>query len=148
MTSVLSRRVVPVLLLLQVTYLALMTVAFSVLPPDTAELDHTDAPAVDAVLSVAVTLGVVVALAGAAALLGLEKARTRSPRALRVAWLTVVGLGQVAIAAKALVTVLGQNPGPDTVIGSGMVAVALCVAAACAVEVRSAFHVTGRNAHA
>lgn len=148
MTSTLSRRVAPVVLLVEVAYVALMTVAFTVLPPDTAELDHTGGSAVEAVVYAAAMLGVVLALVGAAALLGLERVRTRAPRAVRVAWLALVGLGQVAIAVKALVNVVGQDAGPDTVIGSVMVAAALCVAAACAVEVRGAFHMTGRDAHA
>ncbi|MFG3504790.1 hypothetical protein ACGF5F_04665 [Streptomyces sp. NPDC047821] len=148
MTSTLNRRVAPVLLLVEVAYIALLTVAFTVLPPDTAELDHTAASALDAVVYAAATLGLVVALAGAAALLGLERARARAPRAVRVAWLSLVGLGQVAVAVKALVNAAGQDLGPDTAIGSVMAAAALCVAAACALEVRGAFPVTGRDAHA
>ncbi|MFI6063333.1 hypothetical protein [Streptomyces sp. NPDC051286] len=136
MTDKLSRRVAPVLLLLQVAYVAMLTVAFTVLPPDTAELDQPDASTVETAFVPVATLGIIVALAGAAALLGLEKARTRSPRAVRAVWLALVALGQLAIAAKALLNVLSQTPGPDTIIGAGMIAVALCIAVACAVEVR------------
>ncbi|WP_217213700.1 hypothetical protein [Streptomyces sp. AC550_RSS872] len=116
--------------------MALLTVAFTVLPPDTAELDHPDASALERAVVPVATLGIIVALAGAAALLGLEKARTRSPRVVRAVWLALVAMGQLAIAVKALLNVLSQTPGPDTVIGAGMIVVALCVAVACAVEVR------------
>ncbi|GEC06571.1 hypothetical protein SSP24_42260 [Streptomyces spinoverrucosus] len=136
MTDKLSRRVAPVLLLLQVAYVALLTVAFTVLPPDTAELDQPGASAMETAFVPVATLGIIVALAGAAALLGLEKARTRAPRVVRVVWLALVALGQLAIAAKALLNVLSQTPGPDTGIGAGMIVVALCVAVACAVEAR------------
>ncbi|MEH0639765.1 hypothetical protein [Streptomyces bottropensis] len=136
MTSVLSQRVAPVLLLLQVAYIGLFSVLITTLPPDTAELDHTETSALDAPLYAATLLGIVVALVGAAALLGLEKARSRTPRVVRAGWLGVVALGQAAIAARALINVFGQDPGPDIVLGAAMTVAALGVAAACVIEAR------------
>jgi hypothetical protein len=148
MTTKLSQRVAPALLLVQVAYVGLFTVAMTVLPPDTAGLDQPDASVMDRAYVAVATLGLVVVLAGAAALLGLERARTRVPQTVRAVWLAVVAVGQLAIAAKALLNALGQDAGPDTVIGAGMVAVALCVAAACAVEVRRPTQSTPSNAGA
>ncbi|MBG0851665.1 hypothetical protein I2W78_07365 [Streptomyces spinoverrucosus] len=135
MTDKLSRRVAPFLLLLQVAYVVLLTVAFTVLPPDTGGIDQPDTTAMEKAVVPAAALGIIVALAGAAALLGLEKARTRSPRGVRAVWLALVALGQLAIAAKALLNALGQTPGPDTVVAAGMIAAAVCVAVGCALEV-------------
>ncbi|MGJ5827172.1 hypothetical protein [Streptomyces ossamyceticus] len=137
MTSVLSRRLAPILLLLQVAYIGLFTVLFTVLPPDTAELDHTETSVLDTALYAATLLGIVVALVGAAALLGLEKVRARTPRAVRAGWLGVVALGQVAIAVLALINVFGQDPGPDIVFGVAMAVAALGAAAACITEARA-----------
>lgn len=136
MTSVLSQRVAPALLLLQVAYIGLFAVLITTLSPDTAELDHTENSALDTAFYAAALLAIVVALVGAAALLALEKIRSRTPRAVRVGWLGVVALGQVAIAARAMINVLGQDPGPDIVFGVVMAVAALGIAAACAIEVR------------
>ncbi|MDW8804130.1 hypothetical protein P1P68_04810 [Streptomyces scabiei] len=135
MISVLNRRVAPVLLLLQVAYIGLFTMLITVLPPDTAELDHTD-PAPWNASYAAILLGIAVALVGAAAILGLDVIRARTPRAVRVGWLGAVALGQLVLAARALVNVLGQSPGPDMVFGGAMAVAALGVAAACAIEAR------------
>ncbi|MEU1555657.1 hypothetical protein AB0G86_31345 [Streptomyces scabiei] len=136
MTSILSQRVAPVLLLLQVAYIGLFSVLITTLPPDTAELDHTETSALDTALYAATLLAIVVALVGAAALLALEKIRSRTPRAVRAGWLVIVALGQVAIAARALINVLGQDPGPDIVFGAAMAVAALGIAAACIIEAR------------
>jgi hypothetical protein len=116
MTTVFHRRVVPVLLLGQVAYVALLELAFT-LVPDTTEIDHTDpstAPAVLYALLVAVAL---LAMIGGAALLGSARVRERTPRALRVGWLTLLGLGELAIAVMFLKTVATGASGPDTLIG-------------------------------
>ncbi|MCT7354469.1 hypothetical protein N4P33_20255 [Streptomyces sp. 15-116A] len=147
MTDKLSRRLAPVLLLLQVTYVLLLTVAVMVLTPDTAELDHPDASAMETMLVPVATIGIIVALAGAAALMGLEQVRTRTPRIVRAVWLALVALGQLAIAGRALLNVLSQPSGPDTVIGTLMIAGALYVAVACALEVRGSSGPTRQPAH-
>ncbi|WP_406423519.1 hypothetical protein [Streptomyces sp. NBC_00842] len=148
MTTTLVRHIAPILLLVQVAYLALLEVAFTVLPPDTAELDHTDASAVNMALVRGITLAVTIAMTGAAALLGLAKIRTRAPRPIRIVWLVGVALGEVAIAVKALLSILSQNVGPDTAIGALIGTAALTIAAACVAELRSAAHITQRTAHA
>ncbi|MDX3615095.1 hypothetical protein [Streptomyces europaeiscabiei] len=135
-TSVLSQRVAPVLLLLQVACIGLFAVLITTLPPDTAELDHTDTSALDTALHAATLLAIVVALLGAATLLALEKIRAGTPRAVRAGWLGVVALGQGAIAARALINILGQDPGPDIVFGVVMAVTALGIAAACINEAR------------
>jgi hypothetical protein len=135
MISVLNRRVAPVLLLLQVAYIGLFTLLVMVLPPDTAELDHTD-PAPWNPSYAAILFGIVVALVGAAAILALDVIRARAPRAVRVGWLGAVALGQLVLAARALVDVRDQSPGPDMVFGVAMAVASLGVAAACAVEAR------------
>ncbi|SPF04353.1 hypothetical protein [Streptomyces sp. MA5143a] len=138
MTSVLSRRVAPILLFLQVAYIGLFAVLVTALPPDTAELDHTDTSMLDTALYAVTLLGIVIALVGAAAILGLEKVRARTPRPVRAGWLGVVALGQVAIAVLALINVFGQDPGPDVVFGAAMTVAALGIAAACISEARTA----------
>lgn len=144
MISVFNRRVAPVLLSLQVTCIGLFTLLITALPPDTAELDHTGPTALDHTGPVArdtlygaILLGIVIALVGAAAILGLEVIRARIPWAVRVGWLGAVALGQIAVAARALLNVYGQDTGPDMVFGVAVAVAATGVAAACAVEARA-----------
>ncbi|WP_371622623.1 hypothetical protein OG245_06730 [Streptomyces sp. NBC_01116] len=124
MTSLLARRVASVLLLLQVAYAALLQIAFLTLGPDTAEIDHTD-PSGFSPLNAGLALFTLVGLAGGALLLGLERVRSRAPRALTVTWLALVGLGQTVLAVVALAT-------HDSSAGIGL-PVALLFAAGCAV---------------
>ncbi|MEU6987893.1 hypothetical protein ABZ946_31435 [Streptomyces sp. NPDC046324] len=146
--SFVTRRLAPALLLLEAAYLVLMEVAFSVLPPDTGELDHTESAALGGAAALLLVAAVTVALVGAAALLALGSVRERAPRSLVVGWTAVVALGQLAIAGKALANAVAQDPGPDTVIGALMAAVALCVAAACGAAARTAFRPAPRTAGA
>ncbi|MFJ7412459.1 hypothetical protein ACIQWZ_16830 [Streptomyces sp. NPDC098077] len=124
MTSLLTRRVASVLLLLQVAYAGLLQIAFLTLGPDTAEIDHTD-PSGFSPLNAGLALLTLVGLAGGAVLLGLERVRSRAPRALTVTWLALVGLGQTVLAVVALAT-------HDSSAGIGL-PVALLFAAGCAV---------------
>ncbi|MGW5369692.1 hypothetical protein ACWER6_33850 [Streptomyces sp. NPDC004009] len=134
MMTMFNRRVVPVLLLVQVTYVALLEFAFTFLTPDTAAIDHTDpgtgASALYAVL-VTVTL---FATAGGAALLGSAHVREWTPRAVRVGWLTLLGLGELAVAAMFMRNVAAGASGPDTLIGV-LASVASCaIAVSCLTE--------------
>ncbi|MGX1887645.1 hypothetical protein [Streptomyces sp. NPDC055287] len=146
MTHVLSRRIAPILILVQVAYIALLEIVFT-LGPDTAELDHTNPSGSSGILYTAVIVAVVLTLAGGAALLGLDKARTGTPRAVRTAWLAVLALGELAIAATFLVSITGQEFGPDTLIGTAAIAMCACIALACATEVRTLVRPTPADAH-
>lgn len=129
-------RAAAVLLLLQVVYVALFTLAVLTLPPDTAAIDHSAPSTADAALSAVLTLGVVVTAAGGALLLGTATARTRVPRLVRVVWLAVVALGEVAVAVGAGANTAAQDFGPDTVVGGVMVTTSLVIVAASALAVR------------
>ncbi|KND43105.1 hypothetical protein [Streptomyces stelliscabiei] len=99
----------------------LVTALITTLPPDTA-------------LYTVTLIGIVVALVGAASLLGLENFRERTPRAVRSGWLGIVALGQVTITCWSLRNVFEQDPGPDIVFGVAVATAALGVAVACVVE--------------
>jgi hypothetical protein len=122
------RRVVPVLLLGQVAYVALLEFAFTFLVPDTAEIDHTDPQTSGTVLYLVLVAAAVLAMAGGAALLGSAQVRDRTPRALRVGWLILLGLGEVAIAVMFLRAVVTGALSPDTLIGV-LASVASCAVA-------------------
>ncbi|MER5343033.1 hypothetical protein ABT030_22390 [Streptomyces mirabilis] len=134
MMTVFHRGVVPVLLLVQVAYVALLEFAFTFLTPDTAEIDHTD-PSTSATALYAVLVAVaLLALAGGAALLGSAQVRERTPRAVRVGWLTLLGLGELAVGAMFLRNVAAGASGPDTLIGV-LASVASCaIAVSCLTE--------------
>jgi hypothetical protein len=129
----LSRRIAPILILMQISYVALMEIAFTVMVPDTAELDHTNPSASGRFLYTAVVIAVLITLAGGAALLGLDKARTRAPRIARTAWLVVLAIGELAIAGMFLASIARETFGPDTLIG--LIGIVMCasitVASAC-----------------
>ncbi|WP_405988022.1 hypothetical protein [Streptomyces sp. NBC_00986] len=134
MTTMFHRRVVPVLLLAQVAYVALLEFAFTFLALDTAEIDHTDPDTSGTVLYAVLVVVAVLAMAGGAALLGSARVRERAPRALRGGWLALLGLGEVAIAVMFLRTVATGASGPDTLIGV-LASVASCaVALSCLTE--------------
>ncbi|MEV6507803.1 hypothetical protein AB0M61_17025 [Streptomyces sp. NPDC051642] len=134
MMTMFHRRVVPVLLLAQVAYVALLEFAFTFLALDTAEIDHTDPDTSGTVLYAVLVVVAVLAMAGGAALLGSARVRERAPRALRVGWLALLGLGEVAIAVMFLRTVATGASGPDTLIGV-LASVASCaVALSCLTE--------------
>ncbi|MFD3975239.1 hypothetical protein [Streptomyces cyaneofuscatus] len=124
MIPLLTRRIAAALLLLQAAYVALLQIAFPVLGPDTAEIDHTDPAGFSLLDAVLVVLALVV-LTGGAALLGLDRVRFRAPRAPALVWLVLVGVGQTALAVVALAT--SGDPA-----GLGL-PVALLVAVGCAV---------------
>ncbi|MGW7056683.1 hypothetical protein [Streptomyces sp. NPDC054888] len=146
MTHMLSRRIAPILILVQVAYIAMLETLFA-LGPDTAELDHTNPSASSGILYTAVIVAVVLTMAGGAALLALDKARTGTPRAVRTAWLAVLALGELAIAAVFLVSITGQAIGPDALIGSAAIALCGCIAYACATELRTLFRPAPTDAH-
>ncbi|WP_329537053.1 hypothetical protein OG568_51820 (plasmid) [Streptomyces sp. NBC_01450] len=134
MMTMLHRRVVPVLLLAQVAYVALLEFAFTFLALDTAEIDHTDPQTAGTVLYAVLVVVAVLAMAGGAALLGSARVRDRTPRALRVGWLALLGLGEVAVAVMFLRTVVTGASGPDTLTGV-LASVASCaVALSCLTE--------------
>jgi uncharacterized PurR-regulated membrane protein YhhQ (DUF165 family) len=136
MTQMFSRRIAPVLVLVQLAYVALLEAMFA-LAPDTAELDHTNPSSSGGILYAVAGVAVVVTWTGGAALLGLDKARTRTPRALSVAWLAVLALGEVTVAVAFLAKIAREAFGPDTL--SVVVATAMCIsiALACAIELRT-----------
>ncbi|WP_406130593.1 hypothetical protein [Streptomyces sp. NBC_00989] len=134
MTTMFHRRVVPVLLLAQVAYVALLEFAFTFLALDTAEIDHTDPDTSGNALYAVLVVVAVLAMTGGAALLGSARVRERAPRALRVGWLALLGLGEVAVAVMFLRTVATGASGPDTLIGV-LASVASCaVALSCLTE--------------
>ncbi|MFG2310142.1 hypothetical protein ACGFS9_15935 [Streptomyces sp. NPDC048566] len=128
MMTMFHRRVVPVLLLGQVAYVALLEFAFTFLVPDTAEIDHTDPQTSGTVLYLVLAAAAVLAMAGGAVLLGSAQVRDRTPRALRVGWLILLGLGEVAIAVMFLRVVVTGALSPDTLIGV-LASVASCAVA-------------------
>ncbi|MFE7231066.1 hypothetical protein ACWCRF_32010 [Streptomyces sp. NPDC002405] len=135
MIRFLTRRVAPALLLLQVAYAGLLEIAFLTLGPDTAELDHTD-PSGFSPLNAALVVLTLVGLTGGAALLGLERARSWAPRALTVAWLALVGLGQTVLAVESLAT--AGSPEGFNLAGALLFAAACAtVAVACALTIRT-----------
>ncbi|MBT2511672.1 hypothetical protein J7I98_39030 [Streptomyces sp. ISL-98] len=146
MTHMLSRRIAPILILVQVAYIALLEIAFS-LGPDTAELDHTNPSGSSGILYTAVIVAAVVTMAGGAALLGLDKARAGTPRAVRTAWLVVLALGELAIATAFLTSITRETFGPDTLVGTAAIAMCVFIALACATEIRAFFRHAPADAH-
>ncbi|GAA2518900.1 hypothetical protein [Streptomyces gobitricini] len=146
MTHLLSRRIAPVLVLIQVAYVALLEIAFSTLGPDTAELDHTNPSASGRLLYAAVIIGALIVLVGGAVLLGLDKARTACPGAVRTAWLAVLAIGELAIASTFLFHMAKETFGPDTLIGTAAIVVCGLIAFACASEVRVSFRRSSADA--
>lgn len=136
MMHMLSRRIAPVLVLMQVAYVALMEIAFSTIGPDTAELDHTHPSTSGRLLYAAVIIGVVVALAGGAALLGLDRGRKALPRTVRTVWLAVLTIGELAIACTFLAHMVTEPIGPDTLIGTAAIVICALIAFAGASEMR------------
>ncbi|MFJ5103975.1 hypothetical protein [Streptomyces sp. NPDC088554] len=135
MIRLLTRRIAPALLLLQAVYAGLLQIAFLTLGPDTAELDHTD-PSGFSALNAALVALTLVGLTGGAALLGLERARSWMPRALMMAWLGLLGLGQTALAVVLLATT--SSPVGLTLPAALLVAAACAtVAVACALTIRT-----------
>ncbi|MGW4376748.1 hypothetical protein ACWEJ7_24180 [Streptomyces albidoflavus] len=120
--------------------MGLFTLAVLTLPPDTAALDHPAPSTAETALSATLALGIVITATGAALLLGTTKARTRVPHLVRVGWLAVVALGEIAVAVKAVANLTTQDVGPDTVVGGVMVASCLLIVAACALTMRDSAH--------
>ncbi|MFJ3658969.1 hypothetical protein ACIPPM_00690 [Streptomyces sp. NPDC090119] len=124
------------LLLLQFAYqllfLVFFTFAYSNLE---AEIDHNAVSVSDRVLADAIEIAGLVGAVGGALLLGLDKARARAPRSLRVVWLAVLGLGEAVLALWWAVALTGESWGPDSVIG--IVGVIFCgyIAATCIADV-------------
>ncbi|MET9928121.1 MULTISPECIES: hypothetical protein [unclassified Streptomyces] len=135
MIHLLTRRVAPALLLLQVAYVSLLQIAFMTLRPDTAELDHTD-PAGFSLLDAALLVLTLVVLTGGAVLLGLERVRSRVPRALTVAWPALVGLGQTLLGVAGLAT-YGRPAGLGPPVALLFAAASVAVAVACASTIRT-----------
>ncbi|MET7828964.1 hypothetical protein ABZT23_30360 [Streptomyces sp. NPDC005386] len=134
MMTMFRRRVVPVLLLSQIAYVALLEFAFTFLVPNTAEIDHTDPNTSGTVLYLVLVAAAVLTMAGGAALLGSAQVRDRTPPALRVGWLILLGLGEIAIAVMFLRAVVTGTLSPDTLIGV-LASVASCaVAWSCLIE--------------
>jgi hypothetical protein len=138
MMTVLHRRVVPLLLLSQVAYVALLEFAFTFLVPETGEIDHTESGSSSALLYRALVITAVLGMVGGAVLLGSARARARTPRGIRVGWLALLVLGEVAIAVAFAESVIAGSPGPDTVIGALGILVSVCVVYSCLAEAGSA----------
>ncbi|MET7600703.1 hypothetical protein ACWERY_31940 [Streptomyces sp. NPDC004082] len=136
MTTMFHRRVVPTLLLGQVAYVTLLELAFTFLVPDTAEIDHTAPDTSGTLLNSVLVAVAALTMIGGAALLGSSRVRDRAPRALRVGWLAVLGVGEVAIAVMLLGSVATGASGPDTLIGV-LASVASCaIAWSCLIDWR------------
>ncbi|MFE9849508.1 hypothetical protein ACFYPN_11935 [Streptomyces sp. NPDC005576] len=134
MTTLFHRRIVPVLLLAQVAYVALLEFAFTFLVPDTAEIDHTDPDTSGTVLYAVLVAAAVLVMAGGAALLGSARVSGRTPRTVRAGWLALLGLGEMAAVVMFLRVVVTGASGPDTLIGV-LAGVACCaVALSCLTE--------------
>ncbi|MET7438572.1 hypothetical protein ACFYQQ_21355 [Streptomyces sp. NPDC005496] len=136
MRRILGRRIASVLALVQLAYAVLFEAMFA-LAPDTAELDHTDPSSSGGMLYAAAGIAVVVTWAGGAALLGLHKARTCTPRALSAVWLVVLAFGEVAVAVTFLAKMTREAIGPDMLVVAAATAMCLGVALACATELRT-----------
>ncbi|MEU1037817.1 hypothetical protein ACFYP4_28950 [Streptomyces sp. NPDC005551] len=136
MSHMLSRRIAPVLILVQLAYVALLEAMFA-LAPDTAELDHTDPSSSGGILYAAVGVAVVLTWAGGAALLGLDEARTSTPRAVSIVWLAVLALGEVAVAVAFLAKTAGEAFRPDALKVIAATATCMSIALACATELRT-----------
>lgn len=147
MMHMLNRRIAPVLVLIQVAYVALLEIAFTTLTPDTAELDHTDPSTSGRLLYTAVIIGVLITLTGGAALLGLDKARNACPTAVRTAWLAILPIGELAIAGTFLFHMARETFGPDTLIGTAAIAMCGLIAFASVREVLSAVRTSAVDAH-
>jgi len=135
MTPLLTRRIASVLLLLQVAYVVLLQIAFLVLGPDTAEIDHTHPSGFSLLDAVLVVLALVV-LTGGAALLGLERVRSRAPRVPAMIWLALVGVGQTALAVVALAT-SGDAAGLGLPVALLLAVACAVVAVACVLTIRT-----------
>ncbi|MGW1090052.1 hypothetical protein ACWD4L_28040 [Streptomyces sp. NPDC002596] len=135
MKQLLSRRVAPVLLIGQIAYVALVALLFALPVPDTSEIDHTAPSVTSHVLFTALLVVTLLVMGGGAALLGWEKVRTRAPLAAQTAWLGVLGLGEIAIAAAFLNAASQESFGPDTLIAALAIAVSIGVALTCVSEV-------------
>ncbi|MGW4818422.1 hypothetical protein ACWEP4_05425 [Streptomyces sp. NPDC004227] len=134
MMTMFHRRVVPVLLLGQVAYIAMLELAFTFLVPDTAEIDHTDPGTSSAVLYAVLIAVALLAMIGGAALLSSARISEKTPRALRAGWLILLGLGELAIAAMFLTPVATGASGPDTLIGVLASVLSCAVALTCLTE--------------
>ncbi|MFJ3222235.1 hypothetical protein ACIPJS_02550 [Streptomyces sp. NPDC086783] len=136
MTKTFSRRIAPILVLVQLAYVLLLEAMFA-LAPDTAELDHTNPSQSGGILYAMVGVAVVLVWAGGAALLGLDNVRARAPRALSTAWLAVLALGEVAVTVAFLAKIARETFGSDTLSVIAATAVCVTVALACVVELRT-----------
>lgn len=132
----LSRRIAPVLVLMQVAYVALLEIVFSTIGPNTAELDHTHPSTSGRLFYAAVVIGVVVALAGGAAILGLDRVRRAVPGTVRTVWLAALIAGELAIACTFLAHMVTEPFGPDTLIGTAAIVICALIAFAGAREMR------------
>jgi len=134
MMTMFHRRAVPALLLVQVAYVALLEFAFTFMVPDTSEIDHTDPSTSGTVMYAALVAMALVAMTGGAALMGSARVRDRAPRALRVGWLALLGLGELVIAVMFLNTAATGTLGPDTAIGAVASAASCAIALSCLTE--------------
>ncbi|MEE1771765.1 hypothetical protein PUR34_27315 [Streptomyces sp. JV185] len=141
MGRLLRHRVAPALLIAQIAYIAFIGLLLS--GPDTAEIDHNAPSVADDVLTTGLLLLVVLVMGGGAALLGRKEARAWAPPAVRGAWLGLLGLGEIAIAAAFLNAARQESFGPDTVVAALAVAVSAAITAACAGEARHALRSPG-----
>ncbi|MQS37455.1 hypothetical protein [Streptomyces katsurahamanus] len=144
MTHPLGRRIAATLLIGQVSYVVLIQILLGALGPDTAAVDHNARSASGLLLYGTVVIGILVVMAGGAALLAVERVREGVHGLLRTAWLVCLALGELAIAASFLAYAATETFGPDTVIGAFAVVMSVGIAVVCAAEVRAALHALRR----
>jgi hypothetical protein len=145
MKNALTHRVAPILLLMQAAYLALLEFAFAFLAPETGEIDHTEPAGSSGIVYALVVGAAFLGLIGGAALLGSVQARARTAgRPLRVVWLALLGLGELAVAGMFLKSIVDESVGPDTVIGMLAIVISCGVGICCFDESRKAIRRTPR----